>query len=254
MRSDEIDEINVSVCMATFNGEQFVREQVATILSQLSRHDELVVVDDCSSDGTVSIVDSFADPRIVIYRNERNIGVIKSFEKALTLASGEYIFLADQDDAWLPGKVENMVQLMDPNKIMAVVCDCQVVDSFGESLLPSYFKFRGSGPGFFHNFVKNSYLGCAMAFTKEARRYILPFPRNIPMHDEWVGMVCDLLGIVVFEPKVLFMYRRHGANVTGMSRASWLKVIGKRVKWIRLAIFEVPRRWMRGGWMDSVNR
>ena len=98
----------LSVAMATYNGAQFINEQIRSILPQLGDHDELVIVDDASSDNTVELVGAFADSRIVLARNEVNRGYVRTFERALALARGEVILLSDQDDEWFPGRVEAM--------------------------------------------------------------------------------------------------------------------------------------------------
>ena len=237
--------IRVSVCLAAFNGSNFLRDQIDSILNQLCQRDELIIVDDCSTDGTVELIRQIADPRITLYENTTNMGVVRTFERAIEAASGDVIFLSDQDDLWKDGKVETVAELLDPDLVMAVVTDANVIDAQGREVFSSFFEFRGSGPGYCRNFVKNSYLGCTMAFTKEARACVLPFPRNLSMHDEWIGIVCDLLGEVKFEKKKLISYRRHGQNVSGMLRRGWLEVIAKRILWLKLLIVDVPQRWAR---------
>ena len=101
----------ISVCMASFNGNKYIKKQLDSILSQLGIDDEVIIVDDASEDDTVSTIMNFNDPRIKLFENENNTGVIASFERSITLAKGEIIFLSDQDDIWLPNKIQKMMSL-----------------------------------------------------------------------------------------------------------------------------------------------
>ena len=114
----------ISVCMATYNGEKYIREQIDSILAQLGDKDELIVSDDGSADATLSIVRSFSDPRIKIISNTGKHGTNGNFENALKHAQGDYIFLSDQDDVWLPGKVNICLQALQTAHL--VVHDCYV--------------------------------------------------------------------------------------------------------------------------------
>src|ERR1700744_2314782 len=99
----------ISVCMAVFNGQRYLHEQLDSILPQLGEHDEVIIVDDGSNDASASIVSEFRDPRLKLLRNETNVGPSKSFERAISQAQGQYIFLSDQDDIWKANKVETIL-------------------------------------------------------------------------------------------------------------------------------------------------
>jgi glycosyltransferase involved in cell wall biosynthesis len=218
----------VSVCMSTYNGSRYLREQVESILLQLGPMDELVVVDDGSRDDSVAMLQALGDMRIRIHCNERNWGPIRSFERALGLAKGEIVFLADQDDVWLPGKVQAMSAALDGAEL--VVSDCRVVDQALCELHPSFFARQRSGPGLLRNLARNSFLGCCMALRRELLQFALPFPARVPMHDWWLGLVGQAFGRVVFLPQPLLLYRRHGANASTAaqaSTASW----STRIRW-----------------------
>src|SRR6476469_956135 len=105
--------IPVSVCMATFNGERYVSRQIETILSELSSADELIVVDDCSTDRTLDVVRSIEDSRISVHRNVSNQRQVRSFATAIALARNDILFLADQDDIWIPGRVDLMCEALE---------------------------------------------------------------------------------------------------------------------------------------------
>jgi len=220
--------IPVSVCMSTFNGGRHLREQVDSILLQLGAKDELVVVDDGSHDDSVAVLQALGDMRIRLHCNDSNLGPVRSFERALGLAKGEIVFLADQDDVWLPGKVEAMVAALAAAEL--AVSDCRVVDESLVELHPSFFARQRSGPGLLRNLARNSFLGCCMAMRRELLQFALPFPARVPMHDWWLGLVGQTFGRVVFLEQPLLLYRRHGANASttaGVSTAPW----SMRIRW-----------------------
>jgi hypothetical protein len=118
------------------------------------------------------------------------------------------------------------------------------VDSDGNILNSSFFALFKSGSGVWKNFVKNTYLGCCMAFDARAIPWLLPFPKRIPIHDQWMGLVLDAVGGVHFLRKPLMAYSRHGGNVTSLSRFGLLRVLLNR--WLLLmAMSRVPRLWLQ---------
>ncbi|GAB4015098.1 glycosyltransferase family 2 protein [Spirosoma koreense] len=209
----------VSVCMATYNGALFIEEQIISILNQLSDDDELIISDDGSTDSTISLIESFCDPRIHLVINPRYGSAVRNFENALRHAKGKVIFLSDQDDIWYPDKVE--VLLKDLNHYDLVLTDCRVVDEQGHTLSESFFASRGSQLGFWRNLWKNSYMGCCMAFNRKVLTYALPFPKHIHMHDWWIGLLTELHGTSYFRNQPLIQYRRHKANVSPTSEGSY---------------------------------
>lgn len=202
----------ISVCLASYNGDLFIKEQIDSILPQLSVTDEIVIADDSSTDNTIEIIKSYNDKRIRLYRNKKSKSPASNFENALRLAKGDYIFLCDQDDIWLPDKVESVMPHF--NKYDLIVTDCTVVDGNLNVVEESFFESLKSGPGFWKNFVKNTYLGCCMAFKREILDYALPFPSEIAMHDIWIGLLVELKGKPFFLNKQLILYRRHDNNAS----------------------------------------
>ena len=200
-----------SVCIATYNGEKYIEEQLVSILKQLNDTDEIIISDDDSSDNTLNIITKLQDSRIKIYKNPKK-GIISNFENALNCATGNYIFLCDQDDVWLPHKVETIMPYLKEYDL--VVSDCKMVDKDLQVTERSFFKIMHSGPGFWKNFVKNTYLGCCMAFKKEILNYVLPFPSNIAMHDIWIGLSVEIHGKPFFLNEPLVLYRRHNNNAS----------------------------------------
>ncbi len=202
----------ISVCMATYNGEKFVRSQLNSIICQLDVADEVIISDDNSSDNTVDIIKSFKDNRIRIIENKSNKGPKSNFEMALSQAANQYVILSDQDDVWLPHKVTTLVKLLSNYDL--IVHDCDVINAFGVELHNSFFTLRGSKAGFWRNIIKNSYIGCCMAFKREILLYALPFPDTIHMHDWWIGLLVEGKGSTYFCEEKLIHYVRHGGNAS----------------------------------------
>lgn len=232
----------ITVCMATYNGQKYLEEQINSILIQLGKQDEIVVVDDCSDDDTLSILQRLArtDIRLNIFQNSQNSGPLRSFERAVGSAHGDVIFLADQDDVWLEYKVAAMLDALTTSGRVVVVSDAQVIDQNGVLLESSFFKLRHSGPGALKNFYRNTYLGCCMAFRSELREAVLPFPAAVAQHDEWIGLVGELVGGVAFSPHVLLSYRRHGSNTSSLTRFPIQRIIGNRLSMMLALIRRSP--------------
>lgn len=220
----------VSVCMATYNGQKYIREQIDSILCQLSDQDEVIVSDDGSKDKTIDIIKSYNDDRIKIFINKGKHGFVGNFENSLRHASGDYIFLCDQDDYWKPNKVEVVLKAL--KKYDLVIHNAELVDGQGKSLGKTYYDCLHHNTGFLANLYKTRWLGCCMAFTKEVKDYCLPFPPKITGHDYWIGMLGMLRFKYSFLDDVLMCYRRHGDNLSPSSEKSdhslWYKLVTKR--------------------------
>lgn len=208
----------ISVCIATYNGAEFILEQLRSILSQLRSWDELIISDDSSNDDTVALIKALNDSRIKIFEQQTFRSPIFNFENAIRAAEGDFIFLADQDDLWLPQKVEKCLYYLQEYDV--VMSDCKIVDSRLNVINESFFKINNSKPGVIRNLIKNSYIGCCLAFRKEMLPLLLPFPEAIPMHDIWIGFVSELSGRVKFIEEPLMLYRRHGRNETASGGTS----------------------------------
>jgi glycosyltransferase involved in cell wall biosynthesis len=228
----------ISVCIATYNGEKFIEDQVRSILQQLSDDDEIIISDDYSDDLTISIIDKFNDKRIKIIYNQKkrkmNHPAISNFENALSNAKGDYIFLADQDDVWIQDKISTTIPYL--NEYDMVVSDCILTDSLGIVTTKSFFEFNKSSKGFVNNLMKNNYIGCCMAFNRLILKKALPFPDDIPLHDLWLGFVSELFYKTIFINEKLVYYRRH-ENVTsytgGKSGYSLIKKMSFRINCIK---------------------
>jgi Glycosyltransferases involved in cell wall biogenesis len=216
----------ISVCIATYNGEKYVKEQIDSILPQLSEADEIIVSDDGSIDSTLQIVRNFADSRIKIVTNVLGKGVNHNFENALNNAQGDILFLADQDDIWLPNKVS--VCIDDLNHCDLVVSNCIVIDGNDNVIYPSYFDIAKSGNGFFKNLYRSTYLGCCLAFKREALDKILPIPNSLLLfHDWWFGFMSEVYLKVSFNPTPCMYYRRHNETNSKTVSKSELSLYNK---------------------------
>lgn len=229
----------ISVTMAVYNGRKYLAEQVESVLSQLEAEDELVVVDDASSDGSASLVREFNSPRIRLYENPQNLGVRRTFERALRLARHDLIFLCDQDDLWLPGKKAAYVRAFDSDcEVCVVISDAELIDANGNVLSKSYMT---TGRGGFDGSIigtlwRNRYLGCAMAVRRSLLPVALPIPRRAPMHDMWLGALGKMFGRIAYLSTPYQQYRRHGSNLSPMGSKSWARMIYWRLAMLELLL------------------
>lgn len=221
----------ISVAVATYNGERFIREQMDSILKNLSARDEIVVSDDGSSDATPDILEEYKGREVpVTVVAGPGKGIKQNIGEALRHCKGRYIFLADQDDVWAEDKVEKVMEYLGKDGCRLVCHDARVMDASLSSVIEeSFFAFRGSKPGFLSNLLKNRYMGCCMAFERGLLDTALPIPDNIEMHDQWIGMINDLKGGKSrFIGEALLLYRRHGANVSDFSHGTVVQMLARR--------------------------
>ena len=209
----------ISVAMTACNGEPYIAAQLDSILPQLGEDDEVLVSVDPSTDRTFEILFEYAarDARIRILEGPGE-GVIRNVENVLQNCSGRKIFLADQDDIWLPDKVEKVSKMLEQHTL--VLHDARIVDAELAEIESSYMKWRRSRKGTVANIRKNSYIGCCMAFRRELLQHALPFPDDLPMHDQWIGLLAEKYGDVRLLRVPLLLYRRHGDNATRRSHAN----------------------------------
>ena len=214
----------ISVAMATYNGEKYIREQIDSILVQLGEGDEIIISDDGSSDSTINIINSYEDSRIVVIQGPRN-GIVKNFENSIINCTKEIIFLADQDDVWKNNKVEKVLEAFEDKSAILVMHDNEMTDECLNVINQSFFQFRGCKKGLINNLIKNSFIGCCCAFKKDLVKEMVPFPNNIPMHDQWIGLVASICGKVVFLNDRLMLYRRHGKNNSDFKRNTFFRML-----------------------------
>ena len=197
--------------MATCQGERWIEVQVASILEQLGPRDEIVVADASSTDRTLEIVRDLAGDRAKILDRLPRGNVPATFEAALRECKGETIFLSDQDDEWLPGKVEICAEALSGIRLLALH-DARVIGMDGRILSESFFAERRMRAGFWPNLWRPGYLGCALAMRRELLDVALPFPVGVPMHDWWLGLLAERKAGVALVREPLLLHRRHGNN------------------------------------------
>jgi glycosyltransferase involved in cell wall biosynthesis len=237
----------VSVCMAAYNGARHIEEQIRSILTEIGPCDELVVVNDFSTDATPDIVAGIDDPRIRLILAEQNNGYVRTFERALSEAKGEFVFLSDQDDVWMPGRVERMITAMDGKDM--VVSNCRHFDgpvgTFHEIRLRPEDSDRtvrnilGIVVGY------RLHWGCAMAFRRALLPQVLPFPPYMTeSHDQWIATVGNVNRSIVYLEEDTILHRLHGENLTPHGIRSVSKILRARVAFVR-NVYEAVKRARR---------
>ncbi len=221
----------VSIAMATYNGEKYIREQLDSILNQTYKNIELIITDDKSNDNTINIIKEYQkkDNRLKLYQNEINLDFVKNFEKAIGLCNGEYIALADQDDIWKLNKLEIFLDEIKEN--ILIYSDAELIDGMSTKLdknliRPNKNLVRGSCSVslLFYNCIS----GNTMMFKKELIPYILPIPESITFHDIWIGYVASVVGTITFTEENMIFYRRYSEQVTA-SRAKIKQSFSKKL-------------------------
>lgn len=240
---------NVSICIATYNGEKYLKEQMDSILEQVSSGDEVIVVDDCSTDNTLLILKQYGDTRIKIFKNDVNKGHVYSFGRSISLANNEVIFMADQDDVWIAGRVELMKKELLSGKGLLVSSNSGFMDVNGN---PLEYYLDGvhsvDSDKYFKNILaiftgKTNYYGCAMAFSKRLNEVILPIPEYVESHDLWIAMAGNLLRANLHLDEETFNRRIHGNNASIVNRSLFSKL---RSRWIfAKSLFEISVRIRR---------
>lgn len=227
--------MKISVALAAYKGERYIAEQLNSILCQLGENDEIIVSDDFPAGKTREAVAGIHDKRIR-YIEGPGKGVVRNFENALNACTGDVIFLSDQDDVWMPDKVQKVLAEI-RNGADLVLHDAAVTDGSLNITDPSFFAVHGSNASFAKNLIRNSFVGCCMAFTRKVMADSLPFPNELPMHDWWIALAAMKKGYkTVLLPESLIKWRRHGENVTGGKTSTVQKI-----KWRLKMLLSVAR-------------
>ena len=216
---------SVSVCIATFNGVRHLREQFSSIVSQLDTTDEIIVVDDGSVDSTLDFLRAFGDSRIKVYSNGRNRGHVFSFARAISLAGNDVIFMADQDDIWLNGRVARMKEALRLSSCLLLSSNSEFIDANGQ---PAHYDCEGVRAANSSRFLSNivsiftgsrRYYGCAMAFKKELCSLVLPVPNFVESHDLWIALAANVARSNLHLDENTLKRRLHGGNASVLSRS-----------------------------------
>lgn len=210
----------LTVVMPVYNGRQYVDEQIDSILSQevpLS----LIVLDDCSTDGSYEyLTDNYKDcQNILILKNDKNLGVIKSIEKLLGMVDTDFFALADQDDVWLKNKLKDSIHHLCSTDADLVYTDLKMVDGDLNQMHASKWVFSNTPPFEGRDpipfVIKNPVTGCTVVGRKSLLDLALPFPDGIPMHDRWLAIAACAGAGVTFLDKPTMLYRQHSNNEVG---------------------------------------
>ena len=216
--------MKTSVALCTFNGEKYLRKQLDSILEQTVAVDEIVVCDDLSTDATLSILNQYKEtfPNIFkIHANEKNLRSVKNFEKAISLCENEIVFLCDQDDMWIPEKVEVILNQFKISPELQVIATNAFIINDDEDMLnvstiydiPSKTTKEMKKILFFH---QNFCTGATMAVRKEFADDLMPFPpENLYHHDEWIALKASLKNQLLFLNDRLIKYRIHQNQLVG---------------------------------------
>lgn len=230
--------MKISIALCTYNGEMFLRDQLASVASQTILPDEVVACDDCSQDKTVELLREFSQASpfpVHIHINEKNLQSTKNFERAIGLCRGDLIFCADQDDVWYPHKIEESLKLFQRNERLGMVFgNAEVVDENMEYLgydLWDHIKFDKSerravrsGEAFRVLLRHNVVTGATMAFKREHVESVRPIPKNW-VHDGWIAFILSSVADLDFIERPSMKYRQHGGQQIGAAaiKRDWKK-------------------------------
>lgn len=229
--------VSISVCMATYNGAAYVVRQLTSILEQLAPTDEIIVVDDASTDKTVAVIRGIGDARISLHANDRNRGEVHSFSRAVSLARNDFIFLADQDDVWMPGRAELMTRKLAESGRWVVTSNLEWVDTVETPIVVPYDGVTAtSSMKHLRNIAdifigRTNYFGCAMAMRREIVPLVAPIPEFVESHDLWIALASNLARSNLHIDEATLLKRKHGKNATStvstrsLHRKLWSRAI-----------------------------
>lgn len=220
----------IDILLATYNGEKYLKPQLDSILAQTYSNFRLIISDDLSSDNTRKILEEYSkkDSRIVLYFQEKNLGVIKNFEFLLKKVEAEYYMFSDQDDIWKESKIEKSIKKIEETKSDLVYSDLEVVDEDLRVIYKSYWKLKGIYKKIkkYNNFeslyLNNFVTGCTILSKKELIDIFLPLPNTSKyvLHDYWIPLIISQKGKISYIEEPLIKYRQHKNNKIGSKKRS----------------------------------
>jgi len=239
--------VRASVCLAAYDGADYIGEQLASILTELGPEDEVVVIDDASHDDTVGVVEAIGDRRVRLHRNEINLGYVRAFEHAIALSRGTFILLSDQDDVWVPGRLDAMLDALATTAVVATS-----VAVLGEPLEPPRWPLLARDSRRHRANIAATmvgvrwYVGCAMGLRRDIVPSVLPIPSWVTeSHDLWLGLVGNTHGQMAHLERPSVARRLHGRNQTPLVWRSLPTILRARWMLARCLVeaFRRSRRW-----------
>lgn len=218
----------ISVVITTFNSKNHISEQLKSIINQSVPANEIIIIDDYSSDDTIELCrDILYGKNFFIIKNKENIGYVKSFEKGLKMAKGDFIFLSDHDDRWKPNKIKDSIEILNETSYKCLFSDGTIMNNDSQrqrATLFSSFGIRNSNilsnqNKLFKTLMKKDFVtGATMVIHKSLIKYILPLPKNI-IHDKWIAYVSILNNSLIGTNKKLIDYRVHDKQQVGIKKS-----------------------------------
>ncbi len=247
-----MNDVRVSVCMATYNGAAYLAAQLDSILAELEPQDEVIIVDDASSDGTVALLEAVTDPRVSIHARADNRGYVRTFEQALSLATGDVLMLSDQDDVWIAGRRERLIEATADHAVAASNLVLLGDDAPLRSPLTGrdWLLREADGSKRWRNQWRiligdAPYFGCTMAIRRDFLDRALPFPGYLAeSHDLWIATVANTAGELAHLEQPTLRRRLHDDNASSERPRSIRRALGSRVLLLRL--WREARRRVRG--------
>lgn len=232
----------ISIVLATYNGEKYLSQQLDSILTQTFSDFELIICDDCSKDGTISIIESYAkkDYRVKLYKNELNLGFKNNFLKGLSLCTGDYVAFCDQDDVWLPNHLDVLYSNIGNNWFIGA--DATVVDSelnpLGRTMKNVALIEKNPSTALDYLYFEvnsNMFQGTASLGKREFLLKYSQVPEVVSAHDHWFALAACMYGKAVYVPETVLLYRQHADNIIGgksMTKVQAIKdaVVRKLIK------------------------
>jgi glycosyltransferase involved in cell wall biosynthesis len=226
----------VSICIATYNGAKFIKKQIDSILREILPSDELIIVDDCSTDETVSIIRRYGQKNIKLFQNAVNCGHVKSFEMALGMARNNYILLSDQDDIWLPGRLGDLINKSTAEGVALVTSNFGQIDEDDFNIGNSRYRLlEADSKSHLLNIIglfwgTRPYFGCAMIINRKLLDIALPFPKWVEGHDVWLALCANAMHSNFHLEQKTLNRRLHSNNLTSLARRPILKILVTRYR------------------------
>ena len=234
----------VSIVMATYNGAHYLEEQIESILANTYEDWTMEICDDGSTDRTLSIIERYQElypNKIKFHPNEEKLGVTRNFLEGAMRANGEYVMFCDQDDVWLPEKIEKTLKFMKEreklsvkNTPIAVFTDAKVVDGALRNINSSFYAYNKLDTKKIdlpHLLVENKMIGCTTMINRGILDKIIEFPNFARYHDWWIALIAAVFGEIAFLNESTMLYRQHSKNMVGSQ--SFFAYVIDRIKNIK---------------------